>query len=357
MINVKVSQLKNGSQLSENVLTLRGSLLFEKGREISEQDKVILRAFLIKSVYIEDSNNSERSSTSVVEDSKEVFYGLRSDYAAEIQDMRKFLQKVFVLPASGQPLPILDIRTRLIHLLQMNEQQHPIFGNPLTGSGEDYQYSNAIYVSLNSYQLAKWHGYPEKDWIPVALAGLLHNIGNVKVDPSILNKRDKLTTTERDEMKRHTVFGYQMLKNVPAINEGVKLATLQHHEKEDGSGYPMGIKGDQIHPYAKIIAILEVFYAMTSNSIYKNAESPYLALEQLHQESFGKLDPALVITFIERSTQFYNGTLVKLSDGRIGEIVFTDRNDPTRPWVKVGDLIVNLVLERQLYISEVVSTV
>ena len=134
MINVKISQLINGNHLSENVLTRRGSLLFEKGREISERDIDILRAFLINSVFIEDSNESERSNTSTKEDAQELFNGLRSDYAVEILEMRKFLQKVFALPASGQPLPILDIRTRLINLLQMNEQHRPIFGNPRSGN-------------------------------------------------------------------------------------------------------------------------------------------------------------------------------------------------------------------------------
>ncbi|MNR57685.1 hypothetical protein D3C85_1785170 [compost metagenome] len=78
-------------------------------------------------------------------------------------------------------------------------------------------------------------------------------------------------------------------------------------------------------------------------------------LEQLHKDSFGKLDPAYVQTFIEKVTRFHNGTLVRLSDDRIGEIVFTDRNDPTRPWVSVNGSIINLSNERSLYIEEIME--
>lgn len=357
MSRVKVSQLKPGCRLAEHVTTRRGSILFEKGKELTERDIEILHAFLIDSVAIEDHVSSEKTAAPQTETPSAPANASRGEYETALLDMVKFLQKVFLYPAAGQPLPILDIRTRLTQLLQMNDQHHPIFGSPISNRVEDYQYSNAIYVSMTAYQLAKWHGYPEKDWIPVALAGLLHNIGNMKVDQAIFSKKDKLTIEERDEMRRHTVIGYQMLKNVPAINEGVKLAALQHHEKEDGSGYPMGLRGDQIHAYAKIIAILEIFYAMISDRSYKKADSPFHALEQLQKETFGKLDLALVNTFIARSTQFHNGMLVKLSDGRIGEIVFTDRSYPTRPWVKIGDSIVNLIKETPLIITEVITSI
>lgn len=140
-----------------------------------------------------------------------------------------------------------------------------------------------------------------------------------------------------------------------AINEGVKLTAIQHHEREDGSGYPLGIKGDKIHLYSKIVAISDIFHAMTSDRYHKKAASPYLVLDQLFTESFGKLEPALVQTFIQKVTQFHNGVLVKLNDKRIGEIVFSDRANPTRPWVNVNGQIINLTMERSLYIQDVIQ--
>ena len=191
--------------------------------------------------------------------------------------------------------------------------------------------------------------------MPVALAGLFHDIGNVRIDRSILFKPTALTAAEAEEMKTHTVQGYNLLKNVAAINEGVKLTALQHHEKIDGSGYPAGLSGDKIHPYARIVAVSDIFHAMTLQRSYRKAVSPYLVLETLHKESFGKLDPVYVRAFIEKATQFHNGTVVRLSDNRIGEIVFSDRNHPTRPWVSVNGTIINLTTNHRLHIESIIQ--
>jgi len=177
----------------------------------------------------------------------------------------------------------------------------------------------------------------------------------VRIDRSILFKPTALTAAEAEEMKTHTVQGYNLLKNVAAINEGVKLTALQHHEKIDGSGYPAGLSGDKIHPYARIVAVSDIFHAMTLQRSYRKAVSPYLVLETLHKESFGKLDPVYVRAFIEKATQFHNGTVVRLSDNRIGEIVFSDRNHPTRPWVSVNGTIINLTTNHRLHIESIIQ--
>ncbi|MEO3945723.1 HD-GYP domain-containing protein [Gorillibacterium sp. CAU 1737] len=355
MQNVGVAHLKPGNRLSEHVITRRGTLLFEKGRALTETDREILEAFLIPSVLIYEPNESEKAAQAAEEDEVVPFLQGKPDFQLAFKQMRSLLRKAFPLPAAAQPLPILDIRNQLIALLDTAEEYHPLLCDPEAVRDEDYLYNNSIYVALSSYLLAKWHGFPEKDLVPVALAGLLHDIGNIRIDPLILEKKASLTPAEREEIQKHPTYGYMLLKNVPAINEGVKLTALQHHEREDGSGYPMHVKGDKIHPYAKLVAITDVFHAMTSNRAYKRADSPYQVLDDLHQESFGKLEPTFVRTFIEKMTQFSTGTLVKISDGRIGEIIFTDRANPTRPMVKIGDLIVNLAQERQYYIKEVVA--
>jgi HD-GYP domain-containing protein (c-di-GMP phosphodiesterase class II) len=249
----------------------------------------------------------------------------------------------------------MEMRTRLQTLISNIDQYNVLTFSAKNWALDDFIYHNSIMVSLTSYLLAKWHGLPEKDLMPIALAGLLHDIGNVKVDRDLLGKQDKLTAKEIEEIRKHSVLGYNILKNVPALNEGVKLCALQHHEREDGSGYPLGVKSDKIHIYAKVVAIADVFHAMTNHRHYKSAISPYLVLEELYKDSFGKLEPAMVQTFINKVTSFHNGTLVKLSDNRIGEIVFSDRSNPTRPWVNVNGSIVNLSVERNLYIQDVIQ--
>ncbi|KAI7262576.1 hypothetical protein KC345_g9401 [Hortaea werneckii] len=257
--------------------------------------------------------------------------------------------------AAAAALPIFELRSQLETLISHLKDYHVLKFAPRVLIDQDYNYHNAVLSALTSYKIAQWCGYPQKDWMQAAFAGLLHDIGNIKVDEALLQKPTPLTGAEIEEVRRHTTYGYQLLRNVTAINEGVRLAALQHHEKIDGSGYPLKLDGSQIHFYAKIVAVADIFHAMTLAKAYRKAQSPYLVLEQIQTESFGKLDPVIVQTFIQKTTDLYNGTRIRLSDGRHGEIIFTDRNNPTRPMVQVEGKIVNLAQERDLHIQEIIA--
>lgn len=352
MPTVAVSQLKHGEKLGDNVVTKLGNVLFNKGKVINDRDIEILKAFLIPSVFIDSKNGIEPET---IEETKTREVDSVPPFYVEYQNMLKLLKRVFLLANGGQPLPILDIRNGLEALIQHIDSYKVLTFTPKNRNLRDYIYHKSIMVSLTSYSLARWHGLPQKDLMQIALAGLLHDIGISKVDSSILEKKGRLMEFEMEEIKQHTLIGYQILKNISGINEGVKLTAVQHHEREDGSGYPLGVKSDKIHIYAKIVAIADIYTAMTNERFHKTALSPYIVLEQLFTESFGKVDPTLVQVFINKSTQISNGTLVKLSDNRIGEIVFSDRSHPTRPWVNVNGTIVNLIVERSLFIQEVIG--
>jgi HD-GYP domain-containing protein (c-di-GMP phosphodiesterase class II) len=353
MPTVPLSHLKPGDRLIEDVVTKLGSVLYPKGKLLYQKDMEILNAFLISTVAIETragiaENGSEKEANE--EHPMEGLMQLYREYDKTVQ----ILKKIFLIAGSGENIPILDIRTAMESLIAHLQHYSILSFIPKNPTPEDYLFHNSVQVAMTSYQLAKWHGYAAKDLIPIALAGLFHDIGNTKIDSSLLTKPGKLMPQELEEIRRHTVYGYQLLKNVPAINEGVKLSTLQHHERLDGSGYPLGLTGDKIHPYARVLAVADIYHAMTSARVHRKAESAYLVLEQLYKESFGKLDPSLVQTFIHKVTALHNGILVRLSDNQIGEIVFTDRSNPTRPMVNVNGKIINLGTERSLHIQEIV---
>ncbi|MCP3775160.1 HD-GYP domain-containing protein [Paenibacillus sp. MZ04-78.2] len=354
MVTVPVSQLKPGEKIIENVITKFNNVLFMKGTIVSERDLDILRAFLIPSVQIEVKNGEADSALQEATSEEQADNVL--PFHEHYHKMLHLLRRVFNTVASGgYSPPILEIRTTLEALIKNIDHYNVLTFNPRHFQLRDFIYHNSIMVSLTSYLLAKWHGLSSKELMQVALAGLLHDIGNAKVDPAILHKPARLTAEEAEGMKRHTIIGYNILRPVPAINEGVKLCALQHHEREDGSGYPLGIQGDKIHLYSKIVAVPDMFHAMTTDRFHKKAVSPYLVLEQLQKESFGKMQPAIIQTFISKVTAFHNGMLVRLSDSRVGEIVFSDHAHPTRPWVNVNGKIINLTVERHLHIQEVIQ--
>ncbi|CAM3077914.1 HD-GYP domain-containing protein [Paenibacillus sediminis] len=368
MAFVSVSEVKPGHKIVNDVHTSFGSLLFPKGKVLLPRDIEILHAFLIHEIEIEDGTNediektiglgSSRSSVrlkqpadkSAVTAQKSSLIRLHDEYDKMILLMKSAFQSVI-----ASELSIYELRNQLESLISYIQHYNILTFTPRVINEYDYIYHNAVLSSLTSYKIAGWIGLPQKDWIQVAFAGLLHDIGNTKIDPAILYKPSALTAEEIEEMRRHTTYGYQLLKNVTAINEGVRLAALQHHEKVDGTGYPLNLEGNKIHVFAKIVSVADIFHAMTLKKAYRKAQSPYLVLEQIHSEAFGKLDPSIVQTFISKVTQFYNGTIVRLSNDQIGEIVFSDRSHPTRPMVSINGNIINLVQDRHIYIEEIIT--
>lgn len=369
MVSIPVLELKPGLKINSHVHTPLGGILLQKGKVLLPRDLDILRAFMVQQVEVEDepvkspkpmdaltdSGRSGRGSSAAtgisLSDSEQYPIGLlHKEYDRMLHLTKSAFQSIL-----ASELPIYELRHQLEALIKEMKYYNVLTFTPRNMNEYDYLYHNAILSALTSYLIARWVGLPQKDWMQVAFAGLLHDIGNTRIDPRILYKPGMLTDEEAEEMRMHTTYGYQQLRKTSAINEGVRLTALQHHEKIDGTGYPFHLSGDKIHMYAKIVAVADIFHAMTLNRRYRKAQSPYLVLEQIKSEAFGKLDPGIVQTFIEKVTQFHNGMRVRLSNDKVGEIVFSDRQYPTRPMVSVQGEIVNLVQARHLYIEEVLT--
>jgi HD-GYP domain-containing protein (c-di-GMP phosphodiesterase class II) len=367
MGNVAVSELKPGLRIATPVHTSLGGTLMSKGKVLLPRDLDILQAFMIEEVDIEGSKGKETSSVSAASATKDSKGNLVAQSAAQEtrktpvdQFQQEYDRMLNLVKSSFQSVlasnvPVYELRSQLEVLIGMLKNYNILTFVPRNLNEYDYMYHNGILSSLTSYSLAQWHGLPQKDWVQVALAGLLHDIGNAKVDPDILYSPHHLNPDEIEEVRLHTTHGYQLLRNITALNEGVRLAALQHHEKIDGSGYPLHLTGDKIHIYAKIVAVADIFHAMTLKKRYRKAQSPYLGLEEIQSEAFGKLDPAIVQTFISKVTQLHNGTRVRLNNEEVGEIVFTDRNHPTRPMVSVKGQIMNLAQHHHLHILEIIN--
>ena len=139
-----------------------------------------------------------------------------------------------------------------------------------------------------AFYIAGWMGYSPEECLTVAKAGYLHDIGKSKIPSEILHKPGKLTTEEFAEMKTH-LYGYDIIK-ASTEDEIIAMVALQHHEREDGSGYPHGLRGDEIHPYARITAVADVYSAMTTNRVYQTKQELISVLCELYGLSFGQLN-------------------------------------------------------------------
>lgn len=206
---------------------------------------------------------------------------------------------------------------------------------------DEYTFHHSVNVAVIAGVLGKWLGYDGDDIKEIVLAGLLHDIGKTQVPLSILNKPGKLTDEEMEIMRSHTTAGYNLLKDNSDVPRSVMMAVLQHHERMDGSGYPMKVQGNKIHPFARIIAVADIYDAMTSDKVYHEKASPFTVVEMLVQEMFNKLDPSICTSFLNNVRDYFVGSIVKLSDGQQAEVVYLGQVAASRPIVRTehGDFI------------------
>ncbi|XLZ71404.1 HD-GYP domain-containing protein [Massilia sp. SR12] len=200
---------------------------------------------------------------------------------------------------------------------------------------DDYTYMHSVAVSAMMVALGKQIGLTDERLRDCGLAGLLHDIGKMAIPVEILNKPGKLTDAEFAIVKNHPTAGHEMLTaggNVPGIALDV---CLYHHEKYDGTGYPAGLKHEEISLYSRMGAICDVYDAITSNRPYKTGWCPSESLRRMAEwTTTGHFDPTLFPAFVKCTGIFPVGTLVKLNSGRLG-VVIDNSKSLLRPQVRV----------------------
>jgi putative nucleotidyltransferase with HDIG domain len=169
----------------------------------------------------------------------------------------------------------------------------------------------------------------------VMVGALLHDIGKIMVPDNILHKPGKLDDDEFSRMKQHVVFSRDLLKKTPGIHPLTVDVAAQHHERIDGSGYPEGLKGCDICREGKMVAITDVYDAITADRCYHKGLAPTVALKKLLEWSGTHLDEKLVHTFIRSMGIFPVGSLVMMESGRLAVVIEASEKDQTRPIVKV----------------------
>jgi putative nucleotidyltransferase with HDIG domain len=207
---------------------------------------------------------------------------------------------------------------------------------------DDYTYSHSLNVSLMSIIIAKWLNLSESEIDEIATAGLLHDIGKTRISENLLLKPGKLTAEEFEEIKKHTVLGYMMMDNITDATLNMKYSVLMHHEKIDGSGYPIGATDEEIPLFPKIIAIADIYDAMTSNRSYRNRMCPFEVIKNFEMQTFGKLDTKVLTVFLKNIANSYMSDFVELNSGEICEIVFINPNRIWQPIVRFGDDFIDL---------------
>lgn len=217
----------------------------------------------------------------------------------------------------------------------------------------DSTYAHSLNVAIISRIIGKWLHFSNEELDTLTLAGLLHDIGKTKIPDEALNKDGKLTDEEFQMIRNHPKYGYDILKSQP-LNSHIKKAALMHHERCDGSGYPMGLTMEEIDDYALIIAIADVYDAMTAARSYRAPLCPFEVIAEFEKDGLQKYKPKYILTFLENIANAYQNNRVMLSDGTSARIVLLNHRRLSKPLVQLDDGACIDLEKSPLYIKAII---
>lgn len=197
---------------------------------------------------------------------------------------------------------------------------------------DEYTFKHSVDVATMAMIVAKKHGLSDNDVYEIGISGLLHDVGKSKIPNEILNKAGKLTDDEFAMMKQHSLFGYSILKEKEDLSNPIKMGVLQHHEKMNARGYPMGVGADKINIFARIISVADIYDALVTERPYKKPFSPRDAVEMIMSMT-EELDINAMKSFLESVILYPVGTDVELSTGELARVVENNPKYVLRPKV------------------------
>ena len=199
---------------------------------------------------------------------------------------------------------------------------------------DDTTFAHSMNVSMLSRIIGEWCGITGEELDILTMCGLLHDMGKAMIPSEVLNKPGKLTDEEFKTIRNHPLYGYEILKNED-LDPRIKLAALQHHEKYDGSGYPLHLTGEKMEPFSQIVTIADIYDAMTADRCYRSGVCPFEVLQEFMSDRSNAYNPEFLTVFMDRIAMSYVGAGIRLSDDKIGKVMMINTKDITHPLVQL----------------------
>lgn len=350
-----------GMIVAEDILGLQDYLIIPANSELTNHSITRLKFYAVDQILILVDESGEPEKMEYGDLSAETyseyimntpeFAKFHKNYDTVVDDFKKRIE--VINGRLKEPIEAQVLHDNMNNILSEGRNSlHVVHMLQCLRDSDDETYHHSISVAILCNVIGHWMHYSEKDIQNLTLAGMLHDIGKITVPSAIIYKNTRLTPVEYDIVKNHVKEGYKLLLDQDLDNH-VLNATLMHHERVDGSGYPNGLKGDQIDEFAQIVAIADVYIAMTNPRAYRRANCPFDAISVLEQDGYTKFSPKVLLPFFEGMAISYTNATVRLSNDEVGEIVFIDAKDITRPVVKVGHGFIDLKKNKNIHIQEV----
>ncbi|MGE5544980.1 MAG: HD-GYP domain-containing protein [Bacillota bacterium] len=343
MIKKNLHDLPLWAVVAHNIYSLQGQLLVAKGTVLKPTMVEKLMASGFSEVCIE---SEEPESPSSGKEGNSKFDGAFLVGQVIVSDIIESVR-------SGRPIDCNDLKEAVNIFYPAVINSTNVFNQLLMLRNKDeYTVQHSIAVGAFSVKICQLLGLPEKVAKLVGTAGVMHDIGKVKIPDEVLNKPRALDNDEWEQMRKHPQYGYEILKSAGGVELEVQLAVLQHHERLDRRGYPLSLPPNTIHIFSRILAISDAFDAMTSERVYRKPLSIFRASEELMADAFsGRLDPQIVIRFVNYILDMSPGQQVLLSTGEIADVILPNKAEPARPLVQTGDKYINLEKNREIWIE------
>ena len=247
-----------------------------------------------------------------------------------------------ILKADSVPLEIVEDLTATVHKqVETMEISHIIQSINSVRKVDEYLHTHCVNVALLNGIIGRWLKMDDDNLASLVKAGLLHDIGKLKIPNRILNKPTRLTEEEFALIMNHPVYSHDMLTRSGYTDEKILKCVIQHHERVNGMGYPSGLNLKEITEFARITSISDVYDAMVTKRAYKEAHSPFDILSWFSEGCYSELDFRYVTVFIESMADEFKGKKVLLSDGREGTVMFVHANNIANPIVRSNGEVIN----------------
>ncbi|OLN21160.1 hypothetical protein BTO30_16410 [Domibacillus antri] len=326
---VAVSTIKENVTLAENVFNNQGKVLLKKGAALSPPIVSRLRALGITYVYIEDGRTDDILIKPVLtEETRRAAIQIMTDAFSQVKKDLTSSSPIFAFHKLEKQFS--SVVREIIS--QIRDRKEAIDLLTHLYAHDDYVFSHSLNVTVYTLALSmKLKNLTPKQTEDIGLGAMLHDVGKMMIPAAILKKPDRLTQEEFEIVKKHTEYGFELLRKEHNLPLTAAHCALQHHERINGSGYPRGLKGNEIHIFGKIVGVADVYDAVTSNRVYRKAMLPHEGMEILYAGAGTEFEKEHVEMFRKAIVMYPTGLTVWLNDGRKGIVAGQNEHVSDRP--------------------------